>query len=494
MSARDWPSVEDRDAVEALADLLRRENYSAEGINEVFGADGGFVRDPGNIPLYLRRLDASARSTLLKLFLLDVQVPSVEAERALAPLSLERAVDAGVLRLEADHAAGTVNIVPSEELLLASDPYEGEGAPRTDHVLGVSISSRVLAAITVRRQVGCALDIGTGGGTHALAAAAHAERVVGADVNPRALRFAEFNAALNRISNVDFREGSVFDPVEGERFDLIVSNPPYVVSPDADYVYRDSGLPGDSFSEGLIRRAPEFLTEGGLAHVLVEWVHGADEPWGAPPRRWVEGSGCDALIIHYMSSDTLAYAGAWNAELRRDPIAYGSAIDRWLDYDRRLGIERIGWGAIVLRRRKGPNWIRTISPNVERMGPASHQVERLIAAQDYLTSLTPERGLLEGVFSLADDHRFDQTFTISGGEGVLERSVLRLEGGLRLGTELDPRTVRAVTELDGRRPLGEILAAVAPEAPGSPTPEEFMLQTLPDLAGLIEIGLVVPVE
>ena len=58
----------------------------------------------------------------------------------------------------------------------------------------------------------------------------------------------------------------------------------------AEFAYRDSGLPGDSFSEGLVRRLPEFLTADGLGHVLVEWVHRTDEHWALAPRRWVEAS------------------------------------------------------------------------------------------------------------------------------------------------------------------------------------------------------------
>ena len=55
------------------------------------------------------------------------------------------------------------------------------------------------------------------------------------------------NAALNRGRRSTSATGSLFEPVAGERFDLVVTNPPFVVSPATDerLVYRDSGLPGD---------------------------------------------------------------------------------------------------------------------------------------------------------------------------------------------------------------------------------------------------------
>ena len=490
----DWPGADDREGVGELRAALLGAGYDAERIQGALGEQSGFVRDPADVPLYLRRLVAGTPlSTLIKLFLLDVTAPRADAAAALAPLALERAERMGVVRPDGDgEVRATFTLLPTGDLLIASDQYRGEGAPRPDHVLGLSVSTRVLAALTVRRPVGSALDVGTGSGVHALAAAQHSERVLAVDINPRALRFGEFNAALNEVENVEFREGSVFEPVEDERFDLIVSNPPYVVSPEAEFAYRDSGLPGDSFSEGLVRRLPEFLNDGGLGHVLVEWVHRADEHWALAPRRWVEDSGCDALILHYGSQDPLTYAGIWNAELRGDPEAFESALDRWVDYDRRLGIERIGWGAIVLRRRSGSNWAKAISPGVSRLGAASDHVERLLAAQDYLASLDADRGLLDGVFALPYDHRFDQTFTLSAGEGVLERSALRLEGGLRTECELDPFSVRIVVLLDGRRSLRELIVEAAADAPGSPEPDEFAAQTLPTVARLLELGLIVP--
>ena len=103
-----------------------------------------------------------------------------------------------------------------------------------------------------------ALDLGTGCGIQALLAAKHSARVVATDVNERALAFAAFNAALNGIDVVEFRQGDLFEPVAGERFGLLVANPPYVISPDATYTYRDSGVPRDELCRRIVEpsRAP----------------------------------------------------------------------------------------------------------------------------------------------------------------------------------------------------------------------------------------------
>src|SRR5207237_8860616 len=124
------------------------------------------------------------------------------------------------------------------------------------------------------------------------------------------------------------RGGACLGPWAAERFDLIVPNPPHVVSPDAAFVFRDSGLEGDSLAEGLVRGLPGHLAAGGFAHVLLSWAHGPDERPSAPVERWLEASGCDAIVLPHASYDPLAYAAGWNRPLRLDPAASGAALDR----------------------------------------------------------------------------------------------------------------------------------------------------------------------
>ena len=488
----DAPTTADADAVGELREVFRRAGYDGAGIGRAFGGlSGSFSRDPLDLPVYLRRLERdSPIATLIKLFLLEVSVPRAEAERAFEPLAVDRVAAMGIVQAAEDgEVAPTVSVFPLEgDVLLTTDRQDAR--LRQDYVMGASISSRVLAAITVRAAVDSALDVGTGSGFQAFHASPHARRVVATDVNPRALAFAEFNAALNGILNVETRLGTTFEPVSGESFDLIVANPPYVISPDAAFVYRDSGLPGDSFSEGMVRRIPEFLGDGGYGHVLVEWAYAPGEDWHAPLRRWVEGSGCDALLLHHLSQDPLSYAATWNQDLRADPREFGRALDRWTEYDRNLGIERIGWGAVVLRRRSGDNWVRPLETTWSAIEHASEHVARIFRGHDYVRSLPLDRGLLGAVLALPPEHRIDQTFVAGGGVGSLVSSALRLEGGLGTVGTLEQKTLRVVTLLDGTRPLGDVIWDAA-EA-GGESPGALVAETLAGIVQLVETGLVVP--
>src|SRR5262249_24065126 len=151
----------------------------------------------------------------------------------------------------------------------------------------------------VRRRADATLDLGTGNGIQALLPSPHSETVFATDINARAVAFAEFNARLNAVTNLEAATGSWLQPVAGREFDLIVANPPYVISPDSTLLFRDSGLPGDEVSRYLVTGIPEHLVDGRWASLACNWVHEADGDWAAPIRGWIEGNGCDAVLLRY---------------------------------------------------------------------------------------------------------------------------------------------------------------------------------------------------
>jgi SAM-dependent methyltransferase len=451
--------TDDRETIAELRAALDAAGYTAPAVERLLTADGQRVpRTADALPLQLRLLRPGERlSTLVALFYLGAVVPTDDAAFALAPARLERLATVGLLDVDGERTRALVDLVPTDELLVASDRFEGGSfAEDPDEVLGLTPPTRALASLTVRRPVERALDLGTGSAVLAILAAHHAQRAVGVDVNPRALAFAELNAALNGCENVEWRRGDWLAAVEGETFDLVVCNPPYLISPDSTFTFRDNRLRGDAFCEQLVRGVPAHLAPGGLAHLLVSWGHRADEDWSAPLRRWVEGTGCDAILLRYASEDPLTHAAEWNEALRADPERFGAILDRWTAYCAELGIERIGWGAVVLRRRDGASWVFALTASGSRMVPAGHHLERLIAAQDAVGELGPD-----AVLTLAGDHRLDRSVRLGGGVGVLERAFLRLDGGLGTRIELDPEMLEVVASLDGR-PLGALPRGALP--------------------------------
>jgi methylase of polypeptide subunit release factors len=493
----DGPRLDDADAFRALGVALTEAGYSEERLGEI-GLLGPVFPDTADSAYHLLAIEGAGRlATLVKLFQLALPVDTRQFAEAVAPLPVERLVHAGLLERDGERVRSTVALAPVLGLLMAWDWETGARLPtRRDHVLAASSTpSRVLAHLAVREPVDSALDVGTGSGLHALLASRHARRVVATDVNPRALRFARLNALLNDAGNVELREGSLFDPVGGERFDLVAANPPYVVSPEHELAFRDSGLPGDSFCEAMVRALPAHLNEGGVAHALVSWAHGADEDSSAPLRAWVEDSGCDALLLYHGSQRPLEYASGENRlRWQDDPEAYRERLEHWLDYYRGLGIERIGWGALVLRRRTGPNGFTTAVAALTACDRAGGHLRRLLDAHDDCARLAGA-ALLDARLSLHDDVRLDQSVLFRDGEPLLERAMVRLDGGLRLQVELEPHLPGVLAQLDAGRPVGEVVEEVARQVGDrGADADEWAAAALSAIRLLVRSGFLAPRE
>jgi SAM-dependent methyltransferase len=456
--------VNDRDGILQLREALRTASYDAEHMRPMLRADGDSLTPrPADIPIILRILPTGDRlASLLRLFLIGLSLSQAEARDALAPLSVERALRLGVIKRGTGGIASTVRILPAGDLIIACDrAHEGSPDLPADHVMGVASSSIFLASLTVRRHVGRALDIGCGSGIQTLLAARHADKVIACDINPRALNFTAFNALLNGVDNVEYRQGSFFAPVDGETFDLIVSNPPFVISPESALAFRDSGLRGDDVSRQVVRQAAEHLREGGLAFILVGWGVARGTPWPDRLRPWVADLPCDIWFLHHSADVPLMYAASWNSPLQSRPEQFGRALDQWTAYLAELGFASVSYGATIMRRRSGvTNWVRFDDIHAQREPASGDQIAQLIDAQDYLAALQDERALLDARLALSPSHRLDQVLRGRNGKFEVETAALRLEAGLRFATTLDAFSAHLLTRLDGRT-LGEALRETA---------------------------------
>jgi SAM-dependent methyltransferase len=373
----------------------------------------------------------------------------------------------GLLVEDGDALHGAARLVPHDELLIASD-HAGGTEEHADHVPGVHRPSVALAHLTVRGSGERALDVGTGNGIQAILLAAHAERVVATDVNPRALAYASFNAAANGVANVETRLGSFLEPAAGETFELVVANPPYVVSPEHALLFRDGDLPGDGVSEHVVRAVPPVLAAGAFASVLIAWALDPADPF-ARPRAWLDGAGCDALLLHTSTDDPVETAATWNRDLLDRPEAYADALDRWLAYYRELGIERLGYACLVLRKRADgrDGRFRALQLPHAALRPAGAHVRRLFATDDRLEHVDDE-ALLARRLRVVDDAVVAQESSFGDGAWHGLPPTLRLGRGLPFSAGLDAATARTVRLLDGTRTLAEALAeGAADESPGA---------------------------
>ncbi|GAB3816367.1 class I SAM-dependent methyltransferase [Tessaracoccus terricola] len=442
--------------VDAVLDRIGEAGQEALGRNTTLAADValGDAMDP--------------LAVLIRLFLLQQAVP---AEHVAAALDLSDLVAQDVLRLDGDEVVALLDIRPYDSPddgasgFLASDLTPGmdsaTSATRPDYVLGASPASLTLAQLIVRDDVGSALDLGTGCGVQALHLARHCGRVVGTDLNERALECARLTAELSGI-DVDLRHGSLYEPVAGERFDLIVSNPPYVMSPPGDdgdrLTYREGTHTADGLVEAVVRGAAEHLNPGGTAQFLVNWAVTADQQWTERLRGWVAGTGLDCWVIERERMDRYSYIELWLT----DAGLAGSeewlpAYRRWLDYFDELGIEEVGMGWIMLTAagRQEPQLRFETWPHavVQPVGLAFAQDRAAVDA-----SLLPLAELLAATPRLAD---VKQETIGEPGAADPQHIVLRQRTGLLRAIEVGTAEAAVLGALDGELTVGQVLAAVA---------------------------------
>ena len=293
-----------------LAESFHAVGYSDRSVADTFGALEMRGRGGRNLPrlLYLTG-EPSRLNTLIRLFLLGVSVKLSDAQEALRPLSVEAWVDAGLVEVSGEEARGLLRVFPFDGLLFAMDPPELlEQGTGPDFVSGLTNSSAALMCCTIRRQSRATLDLGTGCGVLGFLAARHSQRVWATDVNPRALAMARLNAHLNGLSSIEFALGSGFEPVADLKFDLIVTNPPFILGPLQRYTFRDSGMELDGLCRKLVSEAPQHLEEGGFFQCELEWPVQHGEDWKERLAGWLRNTGCDALVLRTAETTWLEQA------------------------------------------------------------------------------------------------------------------------------------------------------------------------------------------
>lgn len=310
-------------------------------------------------------------AVLTALFMLGEPVSAAALETALPRTGVAGALAIGLV-VPTQSASGEQRYAPAVDLR----PHEAEDAHGSvrwwvasdlgelvtgqalapDHVLGIGRAGLTLAALTPRKPVETALDLGVGCGIQTLYLLRHVRQVVATDISTRALEFTAFNVALAGVDSarVQLRQGNLLEPVAGQRFDLIVSNPPFVITPPS---VRQAGLPlmeyrdaGGPILPVLVRGLEDHLNPDGVAVMLGNWEHREGTSWRTSVNQWI-GKSLDAWIIQREVQDPVEYAAMWLRDggltPERSGVAFENALAAWQeDFDSRQ-VSGVGMGYLV---------------------------------------------------------------------------------------------------------------------------------------------------
>jgi methylase of polypeptide subunit release factors len=447
--------VPDRAAANELGAALRDVGYSDNALENLLG-EGAYSIERDQAPIDARRLPDSPVGMAIRLLFLQLPVPRASAVQELGERLVGALETTGLARVDSE-VDPRARILPVGSTLLASDGYSLDGDDPADYVATYTPTARVLDSLTPRPHVERALDVGTGSGIHALLAAQHADHVIATDVNPRALAYAQLNAALNGLTNVECRQGSLFEPVAGERFDLITCNAPYVVSPERRWAYRDSGFEEDEVSARVVRAASEHLKLGGYAAMLVSWLAEDEDAPDERVRAWVEATGCSGWILPSQGADVLDHAAEWNSHLAGDPEAFARAVDEWAEYFDRLGVRWISEGAVLLHRERGEQSIRIDPIDEDDLDEAGDQVQRAFAGRSRLLQLATWGPLLESRVEVAMSLRLERELEPREARVVDTEGRVDLADGIKLAADASADAQEAIASLDGGLTLRRVI-------------------------------------
>ena len=539
----DAPRSDNPELLKALAADLTALNYTVDGVAELLGDDAHHAlgRDqtvPASLAL---RENGKPLAVVVRLWLLAETVtpeslaaalPGIGLD-ALATLGLiESAHDSALLRAAVDlRPYGWPAATPGEndtDLWVASDlgAHQRPGVLRKDHVLGIGQASLTLAQGTIRSVVGRALDLGTGCGIQLFHLLHHASTVVATDISIRALAFTRFNLMLNSAAlglvasdfdphnedaRISLRLGSLLEPVAGERFDLVVSNPPFVITPrhagegsGEQFTYRDGGLAGDAIVESLVRGLPAILAPGGMAQMLGNWEvvrgdDGAVRDWWDRPKGWVPGD-TQAWFIQREQVSPGGYAETWlqDASQGRDSDAYANAYADYLRDFASRNVAGIGFGYILLRRPESltvggaPVWNFTTDTRFEEiLYPIEQPVGPHLAATLEREAWLDARESILGERLVVAEDVTEERHQKPGAEhpGVI---LLRQGAGLRRTNLLSTELAGFVSASDGDLTVGQLIPALATLLERED--KEFADALYAEVCNLVRDGFLLPAE
>ena len=436
--------------------------------------------------------DSSPVAVLTALFMLGEPVLATALDAALPRTGAAGAAVIGLVGEpdEAGYVRARVDLHPHEAVddageirwWVASDLGElvTGRALAPDHVLGIGGAGLTLAGLTPRTRVRSALDLGCGCGIQTLYLLRHAEHVVATDISERALAFTAFNAALAGVcvmgdpdagsggggGRLELLRGSLLEPVAGRRFDLIASNPPFVLTPPA---VREAGLPlmeyrdaGGPVLPELVAGLREHLEPGAAAVMLGNWEHRGADSWREAVATWIP-EGLDGWVIEREVQDPVEYATMWLRDggltSERDAEGFDAALGAWIDDFEVRGVQGVGFGYLIVHRPLRPRdpWRLLEEVTTSGQGVLGHHVAEVLEVRERLAGLDDD-----AVADLRPVLAPDVTEERHLIPGAAEPTVILLRQGGGLG-----RTIRASTVVaalagvaDGELSVGQIASAV----------------------------------
>jgi carbamoyltransferase len=385
-----------------LYECLQQAGYNESNICQLLGVTSQQQIEPTYLHYYDRyRLPQSILGDLIRLFLLRGVLKQARLQEIFGNELFSTLCSLGMLipcgedwksRVDLFAVAGLYLATDHRYMIFAEDHFD------EDAVMYVGMDSMGLVYTAPQYLANRVLDLCCGSGIQSLVASRYAKEVVGVDINPRAIRFARFNAQLNGVCNTQFHLGNLYEAVSGS-FDTILANPPFVPSPNEQCRFRDGGVDGEEILARIISESAKNLTPHGRLFIVTDLVN--LQQYESKLERWWQGGLAHKLVLSTADRNDILFSvphchTAFNQTLEQ----YNIELDQWLQNFHSKGLQAVNFGYILICRvgatHTGSYYSRTIhNPNqsIHQQVQKYFQQRQLLEAQqihNYFLALSPD--------------------------------------------------------------------------------------------------------
>jgi carbamoyltransferase len=324
---------------------------------------------------------------IIKLFMFARPVSFIKAEEIFGKKILDIMSETGLLESRQGEVIALVDIYPCSGYFIATDHIIDE-SNFEDYVNPVSNDSYCLSKSIPRGSFDNALNLCTGSGVQAIVSSKYSRKIIGVDNNSRAINFAKFNALLNQVSNVEFRQGDLYEAVRGEKFDLIIANPHFT--------------PAQDILGKIVSGLPEHLKMGGTVRIA-SLLAFTDDYYNKKLKSMLKSREFNILTLIGQKSDVESYVKS-HFQYEQDSTEKDDEIKELILSYKQAGILVLADGLISMGRTSGDTPIDEVKNfRYGSMAGCVKEISNWFKNVGYFDGTKNRKSLENGKYSLSPD-------------------------------------------------------------------------------------------
>ena len=334
--------------------VLEANEYNEKKICDLLKTNDLQHIQPTYIPYYEHFvLSQGPLENLIRLFLIRGTLSGEEISELFDPALLKLLCGIGVLNCDQRGAYNAnISMFPVGSFLIATDHrflFLEKDKITEDPVMYIGSDSFGLIQTAPHLVSEHTLDLCTGSGIQAISASRYSKQVTAIDINPRAVRFARFNAQLNNVKNVSVRLGNLYEGLDNVKFDTILANPPFVPSPNLETKFRDGGVSGEDILREIVKGANGHLTSSGRLFIVTDLVD--VQHYEKKLGLWWGNAHADTLVLKTADRNEILFSVPHcHHPYNQSFVEYEKELVSWVNNFRAENLKAVNFGYLLLNK------------------------------------------------------------------------------------------------------------------------------------------------